>query len=490
MASMAFDPQLHQLILFGGLGADGQPLGDTWAWNGYSWYQQNTSGPAAQSPGPRQGAAMSSDGNGDLVLFGGWGSPLPTPDSTTTTPTTDPGSSTTTIVPPASPASAVTSASAANSTSAGGTASASLTDASGQLLGDTWLWTRAGWIPGPAAGPSPRSEAAMALDTTTGQTILMGGQASPPGLAATPALADTWAWNGTAWSKLATPAAPSARAGAAMADDPLTGGLVLFGGMQSQTALGDTWLWNGDSWAAVRTPAAPPARAGAAAAFDGNSRELVVFGGTGAGGATLGDTEILTGQAPLVLAPGQASSASPPNSGGSRTTSHAPTTRGHGSGSHSPATTSATSEPTTATPGNGSTTPSSLGATTHQLHRGELVTLDGGGFASHAQITISFHSKPALVGETSANKEGQFSVTVAVPESAAAGLHHFMATGESRSGSPKELVAAVDVIGVPSGATPPLEVAVLVALAILMPLGTWCALAAAGWWRRRKPAAI
>ena len=51
-ASMAFDPKLHQLILFGGDGANGQPLGDTWAWNGASWYEQSDQ-VLGQSPVPR-----------------------------------------------------------------------------------------------------------------------------------------------------------------------------------------------------------------------------------------------------------------------------------------------------------------------------------------------------------------------------------------------------------------------------------------------------
>ena len=71
MASMAFDPELHKLILFGGQGVGGQLLDDTWAWNGASWYQL-TAGPD-DIPSPRQAAGLAYDRNGSLVLFGGTG---------------------------------------------------------------------------------------------------------------------------------------------------------------------------------------------------------------------------------------------------------------------------------------------------------------------------------------------------------------------------------------------------------------------------------
>jgi hypothetical protein len=71
MASMAFDPQLHKLILFGGQGPGGQLLDDTWAWNGASWYQLSA-GPG-NIPSPREAAGLAYDRNGSLVLFGGTG---------------------------------------------------------------------------------------------------------------------------------------------------------------------------------------------------------------------------------------------------------------------------------------------------------------------------------------------------------------------------------------------------------------------------------
>lgn len=479
-ASMAFDPPLHQLILFGGLGASGQPLGDTWAWNGASWYEESGS-LVSQSPDPRQGAAMSNDANGNLVLFGGTGSSQPPPPATSTTTPPDPvaPTSTTTTTGPTATTSGSTS-----SASPGSPAPVSLTSANAGTLGDTWLWTANGWTSDPVAGPSARTGAAMAFDPSANETILTGGEGSAAGAAAPPLLADTWKWNGTAWSKLAPRSAPPGRSDATLTGDPLTRGLVLFGGSGTHGTLGDTWLWNGTSWSDARVGGAPPARTGAAAAFDSDRSELVVFGGTGAGGATLGDTQVLTDHAPLVLGTGRAPTS--PSGLGTSSTTYPPATRGHQAAVIPAAGAPPATSPTPAgSSSGGSGSGSSLHVTTHRLHRGDLVTLTGAGFRPGSSITILFHSTLTFVGRATAGTDGQFSATVPVPESASGGLHHFEATGRTSSGQDAELVTAVEIVGVPSASPTALQTGVLVALALLLPAGTWGVLAAAGWWRRR-----
>ena len=84
------------------------------------------------------------------------------------------------------------------------------------------LWSLAS----PASTPSSRQAAAEAYDPATGQTILFGGGNS----AGTADFADTWAWNGSTWTELAATGAPPAEQASAMAYDPATGQLVLFGG--------------------------------------------------------------------------------------------------------------------------------------------------------------------------------------------------------------------------------------------------------------------
>ena len=175
MASMAFDPYLHQLILFGGRGAGGQLLDDTWAWNGYSWYEL-----AGPGPGPRESAALAFDPDGNLVLFGGFGIPE--------SPPTNGHHDTTSTTSPEAPA----------------------------LLGDTWTWTSSGWIASQATGP-PCSGASIGFDPGGQETVLFGGESSPPG-GRVSSLDDTWTWNGQAWVKPAkvkavTPGVPDAGRG-------------------------------------------------------------------------------------------------------------------------------------------------------------------------------------------------------------------------------------------------------------------------------------
>ena len=232
MASMAFDPKLHQLILFGGEGAGGQLLSDTWAWNGASWYDE-TGRFAGPGPGARADAAMAYDGRGDLLLFGGTGrpgsadpyvpsegpqpagstlapaspptspatSPVPSttvPDAPTPPPTTAPADTTSGVqsggtasaplrrppgspaLPTASPAIAVTALTRSRITDlASGPAAAGPAPA---LLGDTWLWTANGWVAAPGPGPTARAGAALTLDPAAGVSVLFGGNS-----AATPA---------------------------------------------------------------------------------------------------------------------------------------------------------------------------------------------------------------------------------------------------------------------------------------------------------------
>jgi len=113
--SVATDPS-GGVLLFGGVGADGQPLGDSWRYHGHMWAKLDGSGPEARS-----GAAMAYDGDHARVfLFG--------------------GSSRTT------------------------------------LLADSWIWDGAGWKRVATSGPSPRSDAAFAYDPMTRTALLFGGR--------------------------------------------------------------------------------------------------------------------------------------------------------------------------------------------------------------------------------------------------------------------------------------------------------------------------
>lgn len=273
-ASMAFDPKSQRLILFGGgndqFGQKFQVLNDTWAWNGRNWEKLSPD----NRPPARTAAGMALDPvSGQLILFGGC----------------------TNVLNP---------------------------------FNDTWTWTGDNWEKlNPLHKPSPRIWPAMATDPNTQQLLLFGGAnnilapsretwtwngkdwillnppTSPPGLFGSgfsvdsnnrlilfgglsrwlgPYTAETWAWNGTTWSLLTPADSPSARSFPAMAFDPRSGQVVLFGGEFSSSppiALNDTWVWNGITWIQQTTQNAPKARSGASFAFDPSEDQLVLFGG-------------------------------------------------------------------------------------------------------------------------------------------------------------------------------------------------------------------
>jgi hypothetical protein len=113
----------------------------------------------------------------------------------------------------------------------------------------------------------------MAYDPATAQLVLFGGIGLGGGQA------DTWAWDGSTWTRLAPAASPSLRSSPSMAYDPAIAQLVLFGGYDGAPH-DDTWTWDGITWTQQAPTVSPPARAEAAMAYDLATAQLVLFGGT------------------------------------------------------------------------------------------------------------------------------------------------------------------------------------------------------------------
>lgn len=139
----------------------------------------------------------------------------------------------------------------------------------------------------PCPSPGERQGAAMAYDPQSRHLVLFGGQRQDGAL-----LDDTWEWDGAAWLPVPASARPGARAGHALSYDPQRGRLLLFGGGGAAGLLGDSWeyLGAGAGWqqaGAAGPPGPAPRRLAALATVAG---EVVLFGGEGAGGALLGDT--------------------------------------------------------------------------------------------------------------------------------------------------------------------------------------------------------
>ncbi len=205
-AQLAYDDATNALLLFSGQDYTGAALlTDTWTWNGSTWTQLYP----AHSPGPLESAAIAYDpATRQVVLFGG--------------------------------------ISTANT---GGTA----------ISGDTWTWNGSDWTQQhPVSSPPARMDANLAYDAASSQLVLFGGKHTT---GFTPALNDTWTWNGSNWVQQYPASVPPARSQASLAYDGAINQLVLFGGQNATgygVALNDTWTWNGSNWAQQHPRTAPP----------------------------------------------------------------------------------------------------------------------------------------------------------------------------------------------------------------------------------------
>jgi hypothetical protein len=149
-------------------------------------------------------------------------------------------------------------------------------DALGLPMNDTWEWDGASWTQRASASPPPpRFGHAMTFDRPRGRTLLFGGFAG----GSIGWLADTWTWDGNAWTQLAPPVQPAASGSHAVAYDAARARVVLHGGTNRSGNHGWTWEWDGSTWASV-TPPTPQGRHAHALAPDG-AQGLVLFGGQG-----------------------------------------------------------------------------------------------------------------------------------------------------------------------------------------------------------------
>ena len=222
-AVMAYDPENHGVIMFGGAtfaqtadGSNSITLGDTWLWNGKSWTQLNVTGPS-----PRSAAVAAYDSvRHVIVLFGGSGP--------------------------------------------GGTGPALLFD-------DTWTWDGTSWKQQfPVHKPNARFVAAMAFDGRHGVAVMYGG------LGQTETYDATWTWDGNDWTLKDPPATPGGRHFYSIAYDEAVGVTVLFGGSLPGQRLNDTWTWDGTTWTKMQAP--PPVASGwSYLAYDAATKEVVAY---------------------------------------------------------------------------------------------------------------------------------------------------------------------------------------------------------------------
>jgi len=147
---------------------------------------------------------------------------------------------------------------------------------------DTQVWNGTAWeARSPAQSPSPRCDAAMAWDPETDEILLFGGGTAgmATGISGTP-LDDTWSWNGTTWTPLQPAHKPPPRESAAIGFDAIRHRLVVFGGRAQTNVLSDGWSFAQGDWTALASAGVPPGRRyHAQLAWNGARGRLTLIGG-------------------------------------------------------------------------------------------------------------------------------------------------------------------------------------------------------------------
>jgi hypothetical protein len=139
----------------------------------------------------------------------------------------------------------------------------------------------------PASGPapSPREFAAMAFDPGSGGMLMFGGR---PGILATdPPSNETWLFLGGSWLPLGPATSPAARMNHSLVTRPEFSDVLMVCGLDqsSGTSIGmlDVWRWSSLAWTQLNTGATswPHGIAGNTAVYDVARQRVVLQGGQG-----------------------------------------------------------------------------------------------------------------------------------------------------------------------------------------------------------------
>jgi hypothetical protein len=247
-AAMAYDPAIGKLVLYGGVGInEGSVFTDTWTYDGETWTQVGLAVPLQQQHPTSEPAvwgyiSMAYDPDlGKLFVFG---TPKANGPSARFETWTYNGTTWTRASPAGSPPGQEPEGPVVYDAAL--KKFVLYTDFQGPSGGgETWTYDGTAWAKQAAARISNLTEdMAMAYNPATGQTVVFGGFGFDPmqrGSAGPPTDA-TRTYDGTTWTNQSPPTAPSPRYRTVMAYDPALNGLVLFGG-DSGGQLADTWTY-------------------------------------------------------------------------------------------------------------------------------------------------------------------------------------------------------------------------------------------------------
>lgn len=261
------------VLLFGGA-ATFQPLNQTWQWDGSTWTQLAP----ASSPGVRSMIEVVYDSARDRhVVFGGWTTAISIGTASNETWEFD-GATWTLMAPTANPGGLWKYGACFDAVRGRLVLYGGASNGFPIALQNTWEYDGTTWtqVPG-ASAPGPIESPAMCFHAGINRTVMFGG--INPQIGGTDT---TWLFDGATWTAAnVTSARPSVRTGAKMVYDPFRGVCVLFGGMDPFNGIpfADTWEFDGTAWTQIASPATGGRALGLA--FDVVRRQVVRHGGFG-----------------------------------------------------------------------------------------------------------------------------------------------------------------------------------------------------------------
>ena len=246
---MVYDPDNHQLILFGGYGEQDR-LGDTWLYNLFENKWEEVS--PVHGPPPRSDTAMAYDQENQVVImFGGY-----------------------------------------------------CQEDSRELCDDTWSFdprTRTWTELNPPSSPPITYGHTMVYDNANRELLLWGGHMSTftNGQMRSAGYGDsTWSYDfpKNEWRETVQISQPRARYWHKSDFFTDRGIMVIFGGDSGEGYLDDTWLLDvtNNSWQRVNVQHAPPPRINPMMTYDSSNQVVILFGGLLEDMTDMGDTWILS----------------------------------------------------------------------------------------------------------------------------------------------------------------------------------------------------
>jgi hypothetical protein len=163
----------------------------------------------------------------------------------------------------------------------GGCTSGSYFNLSCSVTNSTWTYSNGTWTHlSLTVAPAGRVAPAMAYDPNTGDVLLFGGGSGYPYYLS---YHDTWEFNGTGWSEVVTGLSPPpSDAGVSMVYDAAVGADVLFDTgelYQGGPFLNQTWTFASGNWTLVASGVGPEPRGVFMMSYDATLGAAIVFGG-------------------------------------------------------------------------------------------------------------------------------------------------------------------------------------------------------------------